>query len=172
MIQNRTGTTLTNLSQQQESVNGDKNEDTSNIRKPRVSTTTTYSEHFAPRSRENSMNLSVLLICGLFIVCLAPRFPGYYYYNSFEELNKECSPIYLQLNSTCSDTPEMTNETLTFDPPKTTYPQVLWAISPISNLGLLINSAANWIIYIYAGSRFRKMFTKKLAQIFCILCKD
>ena len=117
------------------------------------------------------MNMSVLLICGLFIICLAPRFPGYYYYNSFEELNKECSPIYMQLNSTCSDTPQMMNETLTFDPPKTTYPQVLWMISPISNLGLLINSAANWIIYIYAGSRFRNMFTKKLAQIFCILCK-
>ena len=161
---------MTNLSQHQDSIIGDKNEGTSYIRKPRVSTT--QSEYFAPRSRENSMNLSVLLICGLFIICLAPRFPGYYYYNSMEELNKECSPIYLQLNSTCSDTAEMMNETLTFDPPKTTYPQVLWAISPISNLGLLINSAANWIIYIYAGSRFRKMFTKKLAQIFCILCKD
>lgn len=117
------------------------------------------------------MNLSVLLICGLFIVCLAPRFPGYYYYNAMEELNKECTPIYLQLNSTCSDSLDSMNETLTFDPPKARYPQILWAISPVSNLGLLINSAANWIIYIYAGSRFRKMFTRRLKQIFCILCQ-
>ena len=124
------------------------------------------------RKRENSMNLNVLLICGLFIICLAPRFPGYFYFSEFAEWNEQCSPIFRNLSMICVDNPNMINKTIIFETPKVSYPKELWAISPIANLGLLINSASNWIIYIYAGTRFRKVFIRKSLKFFCILCKD
>ena len=123
------------------------------------------------RTRENIMNLKVLLICGLFIICLVPRFPGFYYSDALIELHEQCTSIYKNLTTICEDIPKMMNETMIFETPNVNYPQVLWMISPIANLGLLINSAANWIIYIYAGSRFRKIFIRKLVQFFCFLCK-
>ena len=124
-----------------------------------------------PRRRENSMNLILLLISALFLICLSPRFPGFYYYYTFVKLNEECAPTYEYINSMCTDSPEVLGETLPFDPIKVEYPQWLWGISPIANLGLLVNSAANWIIYIYAGSRFRKIFTRKLSHLLSFLCK-
>ena len=124
------------------------------------------------RKRENSMNLNVLLICGLFIICLAPRFPGYFYFSEFAEWNEQCSPIFRNLSMICIDNPNMINKTIIFETPKVSYPKELWAISPIANLGLLINSASNWIIYIYAGTRFRKVFIRKLLKFFYILCKE
>ena len=124
------------------------------------------------RKRENSMNLNVLLICGLFIICLAPRFPGCFYFSEFAKWNEQCSPIFRNLSMICIDNPSMINKTIIFETPKVSYPKELWAISPIANLGLLINSASNWIIYIYAGTRFRKVFIRKLLKFFCILCKD
>lgn len=117
------------------------------------------------------MNLNVLLICGLYIICLVPRFPGFYYFNAFVEVTEQCTPIYKNLTIICEDIPKMINETLIFKTPNVNYPEVLWAISPIANLGLLINSATNWIIYIYAGSRFRNIFTNKLVEFFCFFCK-
>ena len=113
----------------------------------------------------------LLLISALFLICLSPRFPGFYYYYSFVRLNEECAPAYEYINSNCTNTPEMLNETLPFYPITVEYPQWLWAISPIANLGLLINSAANWLIYIYAGSRFRKIFTRKLSHLLSFMCK-
>ena len=113
----------------------------------------------------------LLLISALFLICLSPRFPGFYYYYTFAKLNEECAPAYEYINSKCTDTPTMLNETLPFDPITVEYPQWLWGISPIANLGLLINSAANWLIYIYAGSRFRKIFKRKLSPIFIFLRK-
>ena len=124
------------------------------------------------RKRENSMNLNVLLICGLFIICLAPRFPGYFYFSEFAEWNEQCLPIFRNLSMICMDNPNMINKTIIFETPKVSYPKELWAISPIANLGLLINSASNWIIYIYAGTRFRKVFIRKLLKFFCILRKE
>ena len=125
----------------------------------------------ASRRGENSRNLILLLISALFLICLSPRFPGFYYYYTFAKLNEECTPAYEYINSKCTNTPTMLNETLPFDPITVEYPQWLWGISPIANLGLLINSAANWLIYIYAGSRFRKIFTRKLSPIFSFLRK-
>ena len=131
----------------------------------------TYTSSIA-RKRENSRNFNVLLICGLFIICLAPRFPLYFYFSEFAEWNEQCSPIFRNLSMICIDNPNMINETIIFITPKVSFPKELWAISPIANLGLLINSASNWIIYIYAGTRFRKVFIRKLLKFFCILCKE
>ena len=129
-------------------------------------------DSFITRKRENSMNLNVLLICGLFIICLAPRFPGYFYFSEFTKWNEQCSPIFRNLSMICIDNPDMINKTIIFENLKVSYPKELWAVSPIANLGLLINSASNWIIYIYAGNRFRKVFIRKLLKFFCFLCRD
>lgn len=55
--------------------------------------------------------------------------------------------------------------TKTFATPEVNYPKWLWSLNPVGSLLLLMNSSLNFVIYVLAGTRFRKTFIRKIKTL-------
>ena len=112
------------------------------------------------KRRNNSTNVILLSIVVLFLVCHILRFFGLYYYDDLTEFADACMQIYRNGTEECHETNG--TSTKTFDTPEINYPKWLWSLNPVGSLLLLMNSSLNFVIYVLAGTRFRKTFIRKI----------
>ena len=115
------------------------------------------------RRKNNSTNVILLCIVLLFLVCHILRFFGLYYYDDLTEFADGCMQIYRNGTKECHETNG--TSTKTFDTPEVNYPKWLWSLNPVGSLLLLMNSSLNFIIYVLAGTRFRKTFLRKIKTL-------
>ena len=115
------------------------------------------------RRKNNSTNVILLCIVLLFLVCHIVRFFGLYYYDDLTEFADGCMQIYRNGTKECHETNG--TSTKTFDTPEVNYPKWLWSLNPVGSLLLLMNSSLNFIIYVLAGTRFRKTFLRKIKTL-------
>ena len=115
------------------------------------------------RRKNNSTNVILLCIVLLFLVCHILRFFGLYYYDDLTEFADGCMQIYRNGTKECHET----NGTSTkiYDTPEVNYPKWLWSLNPVGSLLLLMNSSLNFVIYVLAGTRFRKTFLRKIKTL-------
>ena len=115
------------------------------------------------RRKSNSTNVILLCIVLLFLVCHILRFFGLYYYDDLTEFADGCMQIYRNGTKECHETNG--TSTKTFDTPEVNYPKWLWSLNPVGSLLLLMNSSLNFVIYVLAGTRFRKTFLRKIKTL-------
>ena len=115
------------------------------------------------RRKNNSTNVILLCIVLLFLVCHILRFFGLYYYDDLTEFADGCMQIYRNGTKECHET----NGTSTniYETPEVNYPKWLWSLNPVGSLLLLMNSSLNFVIYVLAGTRFRKTFLRKIKTL-------
>lgn len=118
-----------------------------------------------PNGRRNDDSPTVILfsVIILFLCCHILRFVCLYYFDSLREFGNGCTVIFYKCTTECHET----NGTSTklFHSPKATFPKLLWSLNPVAYFLLLLNSAVNFIIYVFAGTKFRKTFVSKIKQI-------
>ena len=117
--------------------------------------------HGQRRRRKNNTNVILFMIVALFLACHFIRFFGFYYWDSMLDFADQCSDIFNNVTTACNETNG--NATLLISHAEAKYPQWLWFINPVGNFLLLLNSSLNFIIYVLAGTRFRKTFFRKIS---------
>lgn len=119
--------------------------------------------HVAPSSRNNT-NILLISIVSVFLACHILRFVGLYYHEELKTLDDICITIYVNATKLC----KATGGNGTMDVASSdillilAYPRSIWYVNPIAAFLLLVNSSLNFIIYVLAGTRFRKAFIRKI----------
>ena len=120
-------------------------------------------------SRGNNTNILLFSVVALFLACHIFRFFGLYYHEQLTIYDDVCVELYINGSRICNNTGgNGTMKVSSTDMIRILeYPQWLWYINPLGAFLLRMNSALNFIIYVLAGTRFRKTFLRKLDRIFC-----
>ena len=119
--------------------------------------------HVTP-SRSNNTNILLISIVSVFLACHILRFVGLYYHEELKILDDVCITIYVNATNVC----KMTGGNGTMEVASSDillilgYPRLIWYVNPIAAFLLLVNSSINFIIYVLAGTRFRKAFIRKI----------
>ena len=115
-------------------------------------------------TNRNNTNILLISIVSVFLACHILRFVGLFYHEELKTLDDICITIYVNATKVC----KMTGGNGTMEVASSdillilAYPRYIWYVNPIAAFLLLVNSSLNFIIYVLAGTRFRKAFIRKI----------